>query len=260
VRVPFEYLSHLVVVPVTLNGVERRFILDSGIGVTCVRATLAHELPLEPAGRSCTGKRMSGQTVDIPLFRGAELTLAGHTPDVEVAAWDMNGLPPELDHIAGFVSLGFFEETPFAVDYPARELAVGERGGGTELQLHVERDGAAVTAFLPLTIPGGRSISVELDMGSDVLILDDRFAPEVGADLDAPDVRRVDGVDETGHPYTRRFTRIRGDVHPTGAPELAQRDPEVQFQSIVHDGLLGDRYLRRYVVTWDVAAATLSLA
>ena len=31
---PFEYLHHLVTVPVLLNGQERRFILDSGMGLT----------------------------------------------------------------------------------------------------------------------------------------------------------------------------------------------------------------------------------
>jgi hypothetical protein len=38
---PFDYLSHLVTVPVVLNGVERIFILDSGIGLTVVRDSVA---------------------------------------------------------------------------------------------------------------------------------------------------------------------------------------------------------------------------
>jgi hypothetical protein len=92
-------------------------------------------------------------------------------------------------------------------------------------------------------------------MGSDCLILDERFRS-----LGAAEERRVDGTDETGHSYTRRFTTLPGRIHPAGAPELAQDDPEVMFQSIVYDGLVGDRFLREHVVTFDVAASTLALA
>ena len=37
---PFDYLQHLVTVPVRLNGQERRFVLDSGIGLDLVRDTV----------------------------------------------------------------------------------------------------------------------------------------------------------------------------------------------------------------------------
>ena len=68
--------------------------------------------------------------------------------------------------------------------------------------------------FMPLTIPGGRSISVEIDMGSDQQILDEGFAEETGASLDSDGERRVEATDETGHAYTRRFTRLAGRILP----------------------------------------------
>jgi len=37
------------------------------------------------------------------------------------------------------------------------------------------------------------------------------------------------------------------------ARRLAQDDPEVMFQRIIHDGLLGDAFRRRHVVKFDVA-------
>ncbi len=89
-------------------------------------------------------------------------------------------------------------------------------------------------------------------MGSDSLILDERFAAEVGVDLESAEVRRVEGTDETGGSFTRYFTQLRGSVHPTGAPELAQEQPDAMFQSIVHDGLVGDAFLRRQPVTYDL--------
>ena len=61
---PFDYLQHLVTVPVRLNGQERRFVLDSGIGLDLVRDTVEGVVA---NGRSFAGRRMSGQEVTSPL-------------------------------------------------------------------------------------------------------------------------------------------------------------------------------------------------
>jgi hypothetical protein len=94
-------------------------------------------------------------------------------------------------------------------------------------------------------------------MGSDSLILDERFAAEVGVDLESAEVRRAEGTDETGGAFTRHFTTLPGSIHPTGAPAVGQERPEVMFQRIVHDGLVGDSFLRRQAVTYDVADARI---
>jgi hypothetical protein len=252
VEVPFERIAHLVVVPVELNGVATRFVVDSGIGLTIVRDTAAGCVA---SGTSFTGKRMSGQEVTVPLGAAPSLCFAGvEHRDLEVGLLDMRGFPDALAGVDGFLSLAFFAETPFAVDYPRERLVVGGRVDGARLPCRVERDGPAVTMFLPLTLPDGRSIEAEVDMGSDELILDERFA-----ELGAGDVRQVEGTDETGYRYTRRFTTLVGRVHPTAAPELGQDDPDVMFQSIIHDGLVGDAFLRRFAVTFDVADGSLVL-
>jgi len=255
---PFDYLSHLVVVPVVLDGVERSFVLDSGIGVTVVRDSISD---CTLTGASFTGRRMSGQEVTLPLAVASSLEFAGITrPDFEVGLLDLSGFPRELAHIDGFLSLSFFSEHSFAVDYGRRTIRSGNGSAGVSVDVEVVRDGPSVTVFAPLSIPGGRSIEVEVDMGSDCLILDERFAAETGARLEGLGVRVVDGTDETGHLYTRRFTRLPGMISLGGRTELVQDDPEVMFQSIIHDGLIGHAFLRRFVVTWDLAAARLAFA
>jgi hypothetical protein len=72
-------------------------------------------------------------------------------------------------------------------------------------------------------------------------------------DLAHADVRRLEGSDETGHRYTRYFTRLAGVIRVSEAPAVAQADPEVMFQRIIYDGLVGDAFLRRLTVTYDVA-------
>ena len=264
-EVSFDKLQHLVTVPVSVNGIESRFILDSGIGLTLLRSELAESLGVRPTGASFTGRRMSGQEVTIPLGEVATMAFAGTSfEQVELGILDMSSFPDELAGIGGFLSLAFLADRPLTVDYgrgvvivETPETVAARYAEAVPVSVDVQRDGPSVTMFMPLTIPGGRSISVEVDMGSDALILDERFAEETGVSLDGG--RLVEDTDETGHAYTRRFTRLTGSIYPTGAPQLAQDDPDVMFQRIIHDGLVGDAFLRRHVVTFDVAGAAIVL-
>lgn len=252
-EVPFEYLAHLVTVPVAVNGVETTFIVDSGIGCTMVRDTLAGCVP---SGESFTGRRMSGQEVAVPLGAAPSIRFGEEERrDEVVGLLDMSGFPPEVGHVGGFLSLPFFAETTLTVDYPRRLVRVGAPADGTTVACRPHREGPALSLFMPLELPDGRAIEVEVDMGSDCLILDERFR-----ELGAAEERRVDGEDETGHAFTRRFTTLPGRVRVPGAPSLGQDDPDVMFQSIIYDGLVGEQFLRPYAVTFDVAASTLTVA
>ncbi len=255
-EISFDRIQHLLVVPVILNGRERRFILDSGIGLDLVRDSISG---CEATGAAFSGRRMSGQQVTVPLGIAETLAFADvEQPRHQVGLLDMAGFPSELADVDGFLSLAFFADQPFTVDYAAGVIRDGSEAHGTRVAVRVERDGPALTVFMPLTIPGGRTIDVEVDMGSDALILDERFAAETGIDLAADHVRRVEGLDETGNAFTRSFTRLAGTIHPSAAPELAQTDPEVMFQQIIYDGLLGHAFLSRFAVTWELARSTLT--
>lgn len=258
---PFRYLHHLVTVPVLVDGTrEARFVLDTGIGLTLLSEELCGELGCERTGSTFTGRRMSGQDVTVPLAVLRTLTMGAHTREGHtVGVLDTRTFPGELSGVDGFLSLAFFEPTPFTVDYGGGTVVVetppslaARVASGTAVGIRLERQGPALDAFLPLTVPGRGRIEVEVDMGSDALILDESLAGEVGVRLDDPSVRRVEGSDETGHPYLRHFARIPGTIHPTGAPSVAQTDPEVIFQRIVYDGLVGDAFLRNFVVTYDL--------
>lgn len=254
---PFECLGHFVVVSVQLAGIERRFILDSGIGLTVVRASIDDCVP---TGSTFMGKRMSGQEVPVPLATVPSLAFSGiEDRDAEVGLLDMGGFPEVFAEIDGFLSLAFLRRQPFTIDYRRRTVRDGTDAVGTLVPIRVRVDGPAVTAFMALTIPGGRTIEVELDMGSDTLILDQRLAPEAGVRLDAAEVRREEGVDETGNRYVRSFARLEGPVYPADTPDLAQQDPEVMFQPIIYDGLLGHDFLNRHTVTWDLPRSEIRL-
>ena len=255
-RVPFEWFAHLVTVPVSAGAVPARFVLDTGIGPTIVSERVAARTDARDAGRSFTGRRMSGQEVAVPLATIPALELGTLRRErLLVGVLDL----PGLDGVDGFLSLEFFRQTPFTVDYADGAVCVetpktlaARVATGTPVELRLEDEGCSLDASLDLTLPNGREISVEVDMGSDSLILDTAFAPELDVDLDADNVRKVDGVDETGYAYTRSFTMLSGTIHLAGAPTLAQADPTVMFQRIIYEGLLGNAFLRDFTVTYDM--------
>jgi aspartyl protease len=265
---PFEYLHHLVTVPVVAGERPTRFVFDSGIGLTLLSESFAATIGCGPNGRSFTGRRMSGQEVTTPLGSLDSLTFGTtRREQLEVGLFDTSVFPPGFEELGGFLSLEFFEHAPVTVDYPAGTIVLEDEeslsaraASGTVLDVQVERTGIATDVFLPFDVAGQRGLSLEVDMGSDCLILDERYATLLGVDVGGEDVRRVDGEDETGHAYTRTFATLAGALHPSGAPGLSQVDPAVMFQQIIHDGLIGDSFLRNFAVTYDVANARMIFA
>jgi hypothetical protein len=257
---PFDRIHHLVTVPVQVGERTACFVLDTGIGLTLLSERLCAELGCATGGSTFTGRRMSGQEVTVPLATAPPLAMGGMTRrDHVVGIIALDGFPPELGPVDGFLSLAFFDGAPFTVDYTRRAVivespaSVDERArDGSAVAVRLERDGPAIDAFMRLDVPGKGTVDVEIDMGSDSLILDERLAGPVGVDLRRDGVRRVEDRDETGHPYTRYFTRLAGSIHATGAPSVAQTDPEVMFQRIIYDGLVGGAFLRRFTVTYDL--------
>ena len=265
--VPFQYLAHLLTVPVRVGGTETRFVVDTGIGVNLISDSLAREIGCTPSGSVFTGRRMSGQPVTAPMCSLDSVRLGdSRARDVPAAIFDM-GAMAGLDGIGGFLSLAYFRSTPVTVDYAARVLVLEDERSlarraesGFPVSVRLEHDGPSTDVHLALRLPSGRVISVEVDAGSDQLILNQPLAAEAGVDLTAGSVRRAQGQDETGHPFARYFTTLRGDVSLADADRIRQSDPDVMFQEIIYDGLIGDRFLRNFIVTYDLPRSRMIFA
>jgi predicted aspartyl protease len=260
--VPFQYQKHMLAVPVVVGDVETTFIFDTGVGITLISPALAAEVSCTPLGEAYTGRRMSGQAVTAPMSTLGSLKLGDYTREkVAVAVFDLAG-------IAGLVSLTNFRSTPVTIDYGAGAIIVEDERSladrlarGTSVAIDVHEDGPYSTdVFIDLTLPGGRSIKVEVDTGSDNLILNQPVAAQNTIDLEAESTRRLLGQDETGHEYARYFTILPGEISLTAAPAFRQHDPQVMFQKIIYDGLIGDAFLRNFVTTYDLANSRMIFA
>jgi predicted aspartyl protease len=264
--VPFTLLGHLPTVSVRVDDARTaRFWVDTGVGVTVVARSLLEELGHPPLGRTHVGRRMSGQALAVPLSQVDSLTLESHRASrPTVGIFDLASFATAGESVDGLLSLGFFEPTPFTLDYARSTLTLEDerslsdrRLAGAPVPVQVERNGPEVNAFLDLLLPSGRRARVEVDTGSDRLILDERYMPELGLARDSPGVSERRGTDETGHEYVRYFGRMSGEVRALGDARVRQVDVPVMFQKIIHDGLVGRDFLARSAVTYDVARSEL---
>jgi hypothetical protein len=246
---------------VKVGGEEYRFLVDTGVGVTVVSSALAARSDVHRTGETFTGRRMSGQAVEIPLVRLPTVELGDYTVDEHIAGVADLGEVDGPNGFAGILGLGFFEKHAVTVDAAAMSLTVQPaesfRDDGYEIPVKLRRDAVSVDPFVTLVLPSGREICVEVDTGSADLILDTRYLSDCDVHLD--DCEVTTGTDETGYQWTRRWATIPGAVHLAAAPETVQVSPRVQFQDIIHDGLVGSAFLERYRFTVDVSGARLVL-
>ena len=167
------------------------------------------------------------------------------------------GLPEELSEIKGILSLKFFEDLPFTLDFNSHNL-IGENEAsllprvecGIAVPVVVKKDGPSTDIFIHLKLPSGKIINVEVDTGSDILILNENFMEELGVIKESNSVKKVEGTDETGNRFTRYLSNISGTISLDG--RIYQSNPEVMFQRILHEGIIGHSFLRRYIVTLDL--------
>ena len=130
----------------------------------------------------------------------------------------------------GILAPQFFEPWPFAINSVTRTLRI-ERGEpdpdppgvAVEAPLFVVRRGPSVELYVDLLLPSGTTIRAEVDPGSSDLILHRRDMEELGVGPDRPNVTKREGRDETGQPYVRYFSPVRGRVRDR---RRAERWPE----------------------------------
>lgn len=260
IEIPFSYYEKtFMVVPVRINeNITQDFIFDTGIGVNIISKPLCQQLGCKAQGDH-SGKRMSGQEVHIPMSSITSLSFGGYElKNAPVGIFDLEGMMPGAK-IGGFLSLGFFRDLPYSVDYARRVITLEDttslekiRAEGIRVPVKLDVQGPSFGIFMPLVLPNGQQISVEVDTGSQSLILNEKFMKPLGIAPDGPSVKRKDGRDETNHSYSRFFSKLDGAIHIPQSSAIKMDKPDVMFQQIIYDGLIGHYFLSQFRVTYDL--------
>jgi hypothetical protein len=260
-EISFETVDHFVRIPVRVGNRECRFLLDSGIGVTVIGSAAAASVGAARTDQTFSGRRMSGQEVTAPLANLPEVSVGGYTVRDHLAGVIDLGSTESGEDFDGILGLDFFAKVCVTVDPGAHRLTVSDSvpDVGIAVSVEVRRDRGSMAMYVPLELPSGQVVTMEVDTGSGALILDDRYLPDCDVAANDPGIDVRHGVDETGHRYARTFVTIGGAVRIPGELETTQHGPRVMFQQIIYDGLIGTDFLDRFRYTFDVRRQRLLL-
>jgi hypothetical protein len=136
------------------DKVDAEFLLDTGIGLTLISPKLAQQLGCQPSGEY-KGKHLAGQEFVVPLTQVPALAL-GSAREVNAEV----GIAPISGNLDGCLSLAFFKDHPFTIDYASGALVLEtsdslyDRGKqGKMVPLRVIEEDKTILAWVSLALP-----------------------------------------------------------------------------------------------------------
>lgn len=233
-------------VHVTVKGKPGDFLLDTGGGVTLLTEEFSKDIPCKFWGRS-TGYNMFGKRSEGPHCDGVEIK-AGDvalTP-VNVGKIDFGEQFPGDKAPDGLLSLDAFDGKAFTLDQTTGTLTIETRGSLAartktmkEVPFRISRECSArcLSAFVGVPTPEGMTWLI-LDSGAG------------GVSLISKDYAKVFGLDPA-----LKQQQLKYEVAP-GVPV----DSPVLVTDMIMDGNLGQPFMSRYRMTFDLAGGHLWLA
>ncbi len=219
---PFEFLANtLIVVEPSIAADRPRFLLDTGAGFDVISSNLCQKLGFSKLGK-ITGKRMRGDEVTLDLTHLETLEFAG----VKKTNWAVgvtnlfNEIPAVLGKIDGALSLKFFVDHSFTIDFPKRQILMESTG------------------------------SFEVDTGNMTTILPKMHLKRLKIDLDSAQTKVIKNEN-----MDRVYSVVNGKIGLENAPKVTQENPKICSENVIYDGVIGGDFLKDKIVTFDVPNA-----
>lgn len=257
VEVPFEFIGNHIYLPLTVGGVKRLWILDSGASSTVINSPFARELGLKLEGKM--KGRGAGNLVDASFVTLPAFSLEGLEFDEQkVIAIDMEELFRKYlgVEVAGILGFDFLSRLAVRIDY-ANEILTFFHPDSFEYN----GDGVIIDAPLsqgnmfhvPVTVDGKYSGSWNLDLGAGGLSFHYPFAKENGF-LDRKGITRIGhGAGGAIEDHVCRFESIELAGFTIDRPiiSMPKHDRGGAFSSAELDGNLGNSLMRNFVMILD---------
>ncbi|MDO6611311.1 aspartyl protease family protein [Shewanella sp. 1_MG-2023] len=269
----FDISNGHITLPVTINGIEGRAILDSGAQVNAINLSFINKHGFEfDKGRKINVKGVYG-TETRRLFNNVEVNLFG--ADIELD--ELAGLRLGHHEVQILLGAGLLEKFIFQIDYPNSRLRIFERGsvdlaslGNIPMQI----DRAKGQPIVKVSLNGQQDSWLVLDTGnSGGLFLKrsiatkfdwlEEFGSQSGVTIGANQLGVVDNFqlpEVKFGPYTLESVRVT--VPAEGQKESVSGRGDVSFSKIKGKnikGLLGYDVLKHFVLTIDYKAGNMHI-
>jgi hypothetical protein len=231
--------------PVTIDGQEYSFFVDTGFSCNVVDATLAPALPLLARRERLTG----GESQPVRSLRGAFVGKAQLLAGTEAVQLDLSDFRKALGHdIFGILGMPFLRSHILEIDFDRGELSFlksAPNSAGREFRLFRDR---TERAMLSIDITEDDSIAFVIDtglvgVGAAVNLRNARFDQLYEQGLIELHSSKSKGVTIEGHHQSRR-----GWLHTLALGDITHRRVGV---SEGRESALGLCFLARYIVTFD---------
>ena len=254
-NIPFEYIYGHIFINVVINCRERKWVLDSGAGISVIDSAFADELGLSVEG-DLPGSGI-GNTVNFAFTEVPEMSVKGVEFDNQtVAVLDLASIIHRAGmEASGILGYDFISRFVVRIDYANRTLSLYDPE-----TFEYEGEGATVDAplrgnilTLPVKIDGRYDARWQIDLGAGGSSIHHPFAVKYGL-LDRPGVERVAyGAGGEMHSLVARFDSVQlaGFTLPTPNLGMPLEDPVGAFGSEEIDGNLGNDILRRFILYLD---------
>ena len=252
--IPFELIGNHLYIPVTVNGTERMWILDTGAGMSVLDKAFAQEMGFELEGN--LKGRGAGGTVDasftvLPPYELKGISFGEQT----VAVIDMGELIRRLGiDIAGILGFDFLSRFVTKVDYANQLVSFYEpkafsyTGDGHVVDAHIKESVFEVSA----TLDGEHSGTWLFDLGAGMTHLDGIYARREG-------YTKRHGVLRMGHGAGNEYQLKAVEGESMDFAGFTVTDPEISFSYGGTDtvftadkiGVLGNSLFRNFILYVD---------
>jgi hypothetical protein len=228
-------------VQATVGGAQRRFLFDTGEGVTMISPAVARAIGCAPWG-NVTAFRMTGERLDVPRCDNVAFGLNGRrlvAPTTIV--FDLSKIDEQTASLDGAVGLDLFADRIITIRFASREVIVEtpasaaarvRRAVAVPIRLSRPGEGAALDVNIGVDTPRGRAW-MELDSGNagPTIFVSPWIAPLLGLRTDTREAQ----------PVTARI-----------APGLVFSGQARVFPDMIMDGNIGMQLMGRRDLTLDL--------
>ena len=240
--IPLErYETKQFAVAATLAGQRRRFLFDTGEGLTMISPAVAQSVGCEPWG-NLAAFRMLGERLDTKRCDDIRFDIAGMTRTApSTLVYDLGEITgKDALPLDGAIGLDLFDGQVVTLQFGASRVIVEDersaahrRRSATEVPLRIERfKGSGIDVFVGVETPRGKAW-ITLDSGN--------AGPTIFV---APAIAPLMGL--------RADTREPQPVEARIAPGVVFRGQARVFPGMIMDGNIGMQLMRAWDVTLDL--------
>jgi outer membrane lipoprotein-sorting protein len=254
--IPFQFIGNHLFIPVTVNGKQELWVLDTGAAISVITTDFADELGLELEG-DMKGVGAAGtvnvQFAELPPYQVSGISFKGQT----VGVIDMSELMRRLGiDVPGILGYDFLSRFVTKVDYANQLVSFYDpdtftyTGDGREIDVHI-KDSVFET---PATLDGLHSGTWLFDLGAGTTHLDGVYALREG-------YAAKDGVLSKGHGAANESSLKLIKADSLDFAGFTIKRPLISFSHGVTDtvmkadkiGILGNTLFRNFVLYVDYA-------